>query len=115
MISKTTGAMLLTAFVFLTSQSANVFAQATTVCFNSEISRIGATGAVPETENSGLRFEARGGTCNLPNTPFFLIKDIGKEGLAILLTAFALNKTVTMVLPSPVSANSLVFKVHIDG
>lgn len=91
----------------------NVLAQATQVCFGANITRVGSTGPVPP--NSGYRIEVEGGTCSFaPFTPFFLDDNIGSSGLAIVLTAFALNKTVTLVLPNPAPNNSLVFKVHVD-
>ena len=89
---------------------------ATAVCFGANITRVGSVGENLATGNSGFRFEVEGGSCAFAaNTPFFLSTETGKGGLAILLTAFSLGNTVTMVVPAPVTANSLVFKIHVDG
>ena len=88
----------------------------TTACFGANITRVGSVGENLATGNSGFRFEVEGGTCSFAaNTPFFLSTETGKGGLAILLTAFSLGNTVTMILPTPVTANSLVFKIHVDS
>jgi hypothetical protein len=95
--------------------AAPVPAADTTVCFGATLTRVGSTGAVEATGNSGYRFEVQGGSCGFATpTPFFLSTQAGQGGLAILLTALALNKPVTMVVPAPVTPNSLVFKVHVD-
>jgi hypothetical protein len=87
-------------------------------CFGAEITRVGATGANEATGNTGYRIEVSGGTCGFAaNTPFFLADEAGQAGLAVALTAFAIGKTVTLVSAGdgPPPANSLIFKIHVDG
>ena len=84
------------------------------VCFNTEIMRIGKVSKA--SPSSGNRIEVKGGTCNLPLTPLFLHEDLGNEGLATVLTAFSLGKTITFRVthPDTVSWNDLVIGVHVD-
>ena len=105
---------LLVCMAFLTVHSV-AFAQDTTMCFKTIITRIGTIPSDTPNGNSGYRFEAEGGSCNIAaSTPFFVSTDLGKAGLAVLLTAFSMAKPVTMRVPSPVTANSLVNTIHLD-
>ena len=105
---------LLICMAFLTVHSV-AFAQDTVMCFGTDITRIGTTPSDLANGNTGYRFEASGGSCNIAlNTPFFVSTDLGAPGLAVLLTAFSMAKPVTMRVPSPVTANSLVNTIHLD-
>lgn len=114
-ICKRTAAVLAT-LALLSFQSTNVFAQvATTVCFSANITRVGSVGADIPNGNSGFRIEVNGGTCGFAAyTPFFIHSNLGNSGLNIALAAFALQKTVTLILPTSKAPNSLVYKIHID-
>lgn len=87
----------------------------TKMCFGAEITRVGVTPPDTANNNSGYRLEVRGGSCNFAaNTPVFLHTDLGDGGMATVLTAFSLNKPLTMRVPDPFSANSLVSTIHLD-
>lgn len=92
-----------------------VASAATKMCFNTELTRVGVTPADTANGNTGYRFEAQGGSCNLAaNTPFFLSTALGDAGLATLLTAFSLPKPITMRVPDPMLGNDLVNTIHLD-
>lgn len=88
---------------------------ANVACFQAQITRVGQVATASPETNSGVRIEVEGGSCGFePYTPFFLSYDLGNAGLAIALTAFSTGSNVTLILPDPPVANSLVFKMHAD-
>lgn len=87
----------------------------TKVCFGAEVTRVGVTPPDTANNNSGYRLEVQGGSCAFAaNTPVFLHTDLGDGGMATVLTAFSLNKPLTMRVPDPFTANSLVSTIHLD-
>lgn len=86
---------------------------ATQVCFGATITRVGSIG--PASPSSGHRIEVQGGTCNFAQFfPLFVHEDLGDAGLAEILTAISLGKTVTLKVPTPVAANDLITAIHIE-
>lgn len=87
----------------------------TKICFGAEVTRVGVTPPDTANNNTGYRVEVQGGSCAFPaNTPVFLHTDLGDGGMATVLTAFSLNKPLTMRVPDPFSPNSLVSTIHLD-
>lgn len=106
------GVAVVLALGFLASTS---HAQTTKMCYGAEITRVGVTPPDTVNNNSGYRLEVRGGSCAFPaNTPVYLHTDLGDGGMATVLTAFSLNKPLTMRVPDPFVANSLVSTIHLD-
>ena len=105
--------VLLVCSMFLTVNGV-AFAQ-TEMCFGANITRVGTIPSDLPNGNTGYRFEAQGGSCNLNNIAFFISADLGTAGLAVLLTAMSLKQPVTMRVTSPVTANSLVGTIHLDA
>lgn len=108
------GTMVIAVALALGFMAATAHAQ-TKMCFGAVVTRVGVTPPDTANNNSGYRLEVQGGSCSFPaNTPVFLHTDLGDGGMATVLTAFSLNKPLTMRVPDPFVVNSLVSTIHLD-
>lgn len=112
---KLTRAMTAGAVILAVGLLAGTSYAQTKMCFGALVTRVGVTPPDTASSNTGYRLEVEGGSCAFPaNTPVFLHTDLGDGGMATVLTAFSLNKPLTMRVPDPFLPNSLVSTIHLD-